>query len=633
MEGRGDGAERRGTVLTIWVLTKHKERINLNQNIQLKNVVLLFVGSLLFYNSYSQFYLRGEIKDENNSLLQNVKILLHSSGYLYHSGSSGAFGIPVPQPADSLTISADGFETLSLRVDATQYQTIILKMQRHPLPAPKRRLLSLTKDLKSSDWKGWTVGGETYSSLVENEFIPAERFPETGFAITIDKASYSNVRRFLNMGSTIPPDAVRIEELLNYFNFGYTDPAVDSCFFLHSNLSACPWNAGNQLLFLQVCARKIDPVRIPPANLVFLIDVSGSMDMPNKLPLLKSAFNLLVNNLRAIDTVSIVVYGSTVGVWLPPTSGSEKKAIQKAIEDLTPGGPTPGEAGIRAAYRVAKSQFREGGNNRVILATDGDFNEGETSEEELENLVTEYKQWGIYLTCLGVGMGNYKDSKLEILAKKGNGNFAYLDDEREAEKVLVREFTQTVYAVADDAYLNISFNPALVKSYRLIGFDNKVKSLSDSLNEVQGGEVGSGHSLLALFEITPISADPDSLAMDSLGASAWADKDKLARVVLNYKLPHDSLERTSAYDCPNLMIPFQELQPCYRFASSIALFGGLLKRSRFMRQAHWNDAIQMAEESSDPNDGMQQEFIGLIEKARKIYGREKHHKKDLANAN
>jgi len=572
------------------------------------------IASFLFYPAFSQFYLRGEIKDESNNFLPNAKILLHSSGYLYHSGSSGEFGIPVPQAADSITLTAEGFQTITVRVDATTYQHISMKLLFHSPVAPKKRLLSLTKDLKASDWKGWTLGGETYSSLVENEFIPAHRFPETGFAVTIDKASYSNVRRFLNMGSTIPPDAVRIEELLNYFNFGYTDPPRDSCFYINSNLSDCPWNANNQLLFLKVCARKVDPARIPPANLVFLVDVSGSMDMPNKLPLLKSAFNLLVNNLRAIDTVSIVVYGSAVGVWLPPTSGGEKKKIQKAIEDLYPGGPTPGEAGIRAAYRVAKSQFIQGGNNRVILATDGDFNVGETSEDELEKLVSQHKQWGIYLTCLGVGMGNYKDSKLEVLAKKGNGNFAYLDNEREAEKVLVREFTQTVYAVADDAYLNISFNPALVRDYRLIGFDNKVKMLNDSLDEVQGGEVGSGHSLLALFEIIPADAD---------SAGGLADRSRLARVDLNYKLPHDSLERMSSYDCRYQLKAFRDLQPCYRFASSIALFGGLLKRSRFTTQVGWKDAIEMAEKSFDPEDGMQQEFIGLIEKARKIYGRQR----------
>lgn len=579
------------------------------------------MGSLLFYSSRAQFYLRGEVKDENNSLLPDVRILLHSSGYLYHSGSSGAFGIPIPSATDTVTLSADGFQTLVMPVDASRYQFIKMRPLSGATPsAPVRRgLLSLTKDVKAMDRKDWTVGSETYSSLAENNFIPAVRFPETGFAVTIDKASYSNVRRFLNMGSTIPPDAVRIEELLNYFNFGYDDPPADSCFTLRSRLSECPWNPGNRLLFVQVCARKIDPSRIPPANLVLLIDVSGSMDLPNKLPLLKSAFGLLINNLRAMDTVSIVTYGSSVSVALQPTSGDNKKKILEAIDDLEPGGATPGEAGIRAAYRLAKSQLIKGGNNRVILATDGDFNEGETSEDELGRLVEQYKNWGVSLTCLGVGMGNYKDSKLEALAKKGNGNFAYLDEEQEAEKVLVREFTQTVYAVADDAYLNIQFNPTLVKDYRLIGFDNKVKALSDTLSELQGGEVGSGHSLLALFEIVP--SDPDSTVV--------RDPGRLAEVLLNYRLPHEMLARTSSFDCSSRLIPFRELQPCYRFASSIALFGGLLKKSPFTRQADWKDAIEMAEHSVDPGDPMQEEFITLIEKARKIYGRNKHHLKDV----
>jgi Ca-activated chloride channel family protein len=583
----------------------------------LKSVALLVLGSFLFRPCLAQYYLRGEIKDENNSLLPNVNILLHSSGYLYHSGSLGAFGIPVPQAVDSLTLSSEGFQTLTLRVDASQYQNIILRRFYRPPTVVNRRLLSLTKNFRDADAKGWTVGGETYSSLVENSFIPAERYPETGFALTIDKASYSNVRRFLNMGSTIPPDAVRIEELLNYFNFGYREPPQDSSFKIESQLSECPWNNKNQLLFLHVCARKIDSSHIPPANLVLLMDVSGSMDLPNKLPLLKSSFGLLVNNLRDIDTVSIVTYGSSVSVWLQPTPGGDRKKIRKAIEDLAPGGATPGEAGIRAAYRLAKSQFIPGGNNRVILATDGDFNEGETSEEELEKLVEEYKHWGIYLTCLGVGMGNYKDSKLEVLAKKGNGNFAYLDNEREAEKVLVREFTQTVYAVADDAYLNIKFNPELVKKYRLIGFDNKAKALADSSVELQGGEVGSGHSLLAMFEISPV--DPDSIWNPGM-------QHVLAQVSLNYKIPHDSAQLVTTYRCDDKFIPFRQLPPCYRFASSIALFGGLIKSSPYIRQAGWKDVIQIATESADPSDGMQTEFVGLVQKARRIYGKQKKQK-------
>ena len=218
----------------------------------MKDVAIFVIGCFLFHTAAGQFYLRGEIKDENNSNLPNVRILLHSSGYSYHSGSSGEFGIPVPQVYDSLTLSADGFQTTTVQVDANQYQHITLKLLFHPPPPPKKRLLSLTKDLRGADWKGWTVGSETYSSLVENSFVPAARFPETGFAVTIDKASYSNVRRFLNMGSTIPPDAVRIEELLNYFNFGYTEPPRDSCFTIHSDLSECPWNPDDRLLFLKV---------------------------------------------------------------------------------------------------------------------------------------------------------------------------------------------------------------------------------------------------------------------------------------------------------------------------------------------------------------------------------------------
>jgi len=570
-----------------------------------------------FCVSRAQYYLRGEVKDDKNNPLQNAKMLVHSSGYIYYSGNEGGFGIPTSAPFDSVTIWSEGFQTFSGRLDVNKYQYITLKQLFAPPPVHQNRLVSKTKNLKPEDWHGWTVGGETYSSLVENEAIPANKFPETRFAINIDKASYSNVRRFLNMGSTVPPDAVRIEELLNYFNFDYTPPPVDSNFTFGSYLSSCPWNNKNRLLYLHICARKADMEKVPPANLVFLIDISGSMDMPNRLPLLKSAFGLLVNNLREKDTVSIVVYGSTVGVWMPPTPGNEKKKIRQAIDSLDPGGPTPGEAGIRAAYRLAKSQFIPGGNNRVILATDGDFNVGQTTEDELEKLIVLHKNWGIYLTCLGVGMGNYKDSKLEVLATRGNGNFAYLDDEKEAEKVLMHEFAQTVYAVADDAYLEISFNPDLIHDYRLIGFDNKLSSMTDSNATLQGGEVGSGHSLVAMFEISP----EDSL----LGQG---DK-SFARAVLHYKLPNDTLKRKSYYQCAPSFTAFESLPASYRFATSTAMFGGLLKKSKYLHQITWTDVATLAGQSADQQDDLQMEFITLVDKAKKIYGKEKKRKKPI----
>lgn len=566
---------------------------------------------LISFSAFSQYYLRGEVKDERNTPLPNVKILLHSSGYVYYSGGTGGFGIMLPDLKDSVTFTLEGYQSHSSRLDARVYQNIVLKPLYSSANVQQKKLLSFTKNLKAEDWRRWNAGGETYSSLVENDFVSARKFPETGFAINIDKASYSNVRRFLRMQTTVPPDAVRIEEMLNYFNFGYQPPPGDSVFHLTSMVSDCPWNGDHQLLYLQVSARKVDLDKVPPSNLVFLIDVSGSMDMPNRLPLLKSAFKLLVNNLRDKDTVSIVVYGSTVGVMLPPTSGKEKEKITKVIEDLSPGGSTPGESGIRTAYRVAKSQFIKGGNNRVILATDGDFNVGQATEDELEKLITQHQQSGIYLTCLGVGMGNYKDSKLEVLARKGNGNFAYLDDEKEAEKVLVKEFTQTLYTVADDAYLEVRFNPQLVKDYRLIGFDNKLKALADSITELEGGEIGSGHSLMTIFEFEPTSQADNPF------------NSQLANVNIRYRLPDDTVQRNVRYTCEYHPIDFKDLPACHRFATSVVMFGGLLKMSRYFKNVSWNDALILANQSYNPKDAVQKEMIELIEKAKRIYGKEK----------
>lgn len=591
----------------------------------MKTIVAIVFYFFIASSSFAQYYLRGEIKDEHNNPLSNVKILLHSSGYIYYSGSAGGFGITIPNPYDSITVSADGFQTFCGKLAAVRYQYITLKVLYKPSTnLPANRLISFTKNLKPEDWQNWTSGAETYSSLVENEFVPSLKFPETSFAVNINKASYSNVRRFINMGGMVPPDAVRIEEMLNYFNFDYVAPVADSNFSFNSYLSDCPWNPDNLLLFLHICARKADIEKIPPANLVFLIDVSGSMDLPNRLPLLKSAFTLLVKNLREKDTVSIVTYGGSVGVWLPPTSGGDKQKILKSIEELNPGGSTPGEAGIRAAYRLAKSQFVKGGNNRVVLATDGDFNVGQNTDEELEGLISMYRQWGIYLTCLGVGMGNYKDSKLEVLARRGNGNFAYLDDEKEAEKVLMREFTQTIYAVATDAYLDISFNPSIVKDYRIIGFDNKLRALADTANEIQGGEIGSGHSLLAMFELHPANSNVEDMRPGKKG---------FAKAVLNYRVPNDTIPKKSYYDFPLSITAFNELPASYRFASSTVMFGELLKKSRYMQHITWDDTIEVANQSVDANDPAQKEFVALLEKAKKIYGKEKKKKKVQANLN
>lgn len=537
---------------------------------------------------------------------------MHSNRMLYYSGASGGFGITTPLLFDSLTFNADGYEPRTLRVKSDVYQQVTLRILKTSTTSmQKQKLASMTRDLDPQSSKSWFFGDESYSNLIENDFVAAARYPNTGFAVRVDKASYSNIRRFINQKSTVPPDAVRIEEMLNYFNFNYQPPEADQPFCIESQLTSCPWNKSRQLLVLNVNAKKLKLDQIPPSNFVFLIDVSGSMDMPNRLPLLKAAFQLLVKNLRPIDTVSIVIYGGAVGVWLQPTSGEEKQKIIRSIEELYPGGSTPGEAAVRSAYKLAQSTFIKGGNNRVILATDGDFNIGQSNEKELEDLISKERQGGVYLTCLGVGMGNYKDSKIEALARKGNGNFAYLDDIREAEKVLVTELTQTLYTVANDVYLNVKFNPELVKEYRLIGYDNRKNVIAESTSELEGGEIGSGTGITAMFEIIP--ADKPELGNNP------DDKKEIGSLTLNYKYPDDNTEQTLEYKCLNNFRDINDLNRELYFASAVSMFGLLLRQSKYLSSANWIDLELLARESADPNDFLQSEFVRLVEDARKLY--------------
>jgi Ca-activated chloride channel family protein len=474
------------------------------------------------------------------------------------------------------------------------------------------RLISITKDYKQTGRYKWFVSNETYFQLVENEYVNASKFPNTGFALNINKASYSNIRRFINMNSAVPPDAVRTEELLNYFNLHYREPADKNIFKIESELSNCPWDENKQLLFVNVNARKINLDMVPPGNFVFLIDVSGSMDMPNRLPLLKAAFQLFVKNLRPIDTVSIVTYGGVVGVHLKPTSGAEKEKIIQSIEELDASGDTPGESAIIAAYQVAHSTYIKGGNNRVILATDGDFNVGAISEKALDDLISKEKQGGVFLTCLGVGMGNFKDSKLETLAKRGNGNYAYLDDIKEAEKVLVKELTQTFYGVADNVFLNMQFNSKWVKEYRLIGFDNKRDAVADSTIEIEGGEIGSGSSVLAVFEIATTDEGIERGVITD-------DKDGIARLNLRYNSCSDTVSQYLQYICPLKFTDFKNLDKELQFATAVTMFGLKVKQSKYIKDADWTDIALIAETAYNPNDYLQSQFLVILEKARKVY--------------
>ncbi len=573
---------------------------------------------LLTHCVNAQYYLRGEIRDEKDQPLQNVKILLHSNNHLYFTGNFGGFGITTNSLLDSMTLSLDGYEPKSLKVNSEQWQNINLKILPSNVNRSKPKLISVTKNLDQTSKARWFINNETYFQLVENEYVNAYKYPNTGFSLNVNKASYSNVRRFINMGSAVPPDAVRTEEMVNYFNLHYREPKNNNIFHFESQLASCPWDMDKQLLFLNINAQKLNLNMIPPGNFVFLIDASGSMDMPKKLPLLKAAFQMFVKNLRDIDTVSIVTYGGTIGISLQPTGGAQKEKIIKAIEELTASGDTNGEGAIMTAYAIARRTFKEGSSNRVILATDGDFNVGLTSDEAMEDLITKERQGGIYLTCLGVGMGNLKDSKLASLAKKGNGNYAYLDDAIEAEKVLVKELSQNFFAVADDVFMNLKFNPDLVKEYRLIGFDNRRDAVADSTIDLEGGEIGSGNSVLAIFEIVPTS--------DKLFKPDIFPKDKIAEIEMRYSLCNDTAQLWLVNACLANFVEFKSIDKDLQFAAAVALFGLKLKQSKYIKPVDWADIYRIASESYDPSSYLQTEFLMLVEKAEEIYNPKKRKK-------
>jgi Ca-activated chloride channel family protein len=566
-----------------------------------------------------QYYVRGEVKDEAGNALQNVNILQHKTGYVFRSGSTGTFGILSPQQTDTFSFSLDGYRSEQVIVNADQYTSVKLKLLPASVSSGRRdRLCSFTQNLEKEEQRSWYTGDETYASLLENHFVSAKKTPVTGVSLNVDRASYSNIRRFIMQNSTVPPDAVRIEEMLNYFNLGYIDPA-DEMFRVKTTLTNCPWNPDNQLFYVNLSSRKLNLDTLPPSNLVFLIDVSGSMDMPNRLPLLQSAFKLLVNNLRDKDSVAIVVYGGVTGIMLNTTSGAEKEKILKTIDELEPGGSTPGEAGIRTAYTIAKKHFVVGGNNRVILATDGDFNVGLKSEAELDEMISLHKETGIYLTCLGVGMGNYKDSKIQTLANRGNGNFAYLDNHKEAEKVLLKEFTQTLYAVADNVFMNVGFNAEYVKSYRLIGFDNRVGALRDSLATIEGGEIGSGHSMMALFEIEPTDANKAAVKTDFTTG-------RFAEIRLKYQLPGTHTPGQFMNNAGFSFTPFEQVEKCQQFSAAIAMFGSMLRNSAFLKNISWNEVHQLAQSAARADDLLQKEFVNLVWQAKTLYSKSKKKK-------
>ena len=477
-----------------------------------------------------------------------------------------------------------------------------------------------------NDWEDNGQNTEGYDNISENTFLKATDNPLSTFSIDVDAASYSNVRRLLREGQLPPAGAVRIEEMINYFQYNYPQPKNNDPFSFTTEMSDCPWNPQHKLVLIGMQGKKIPVENLPPSNLVFLIDVSGSMQTANKLPLVKSSLKMLTDQLREQDNVSIVVYAGAAGLVLAPTSGSNKTAIKDALERLSAGGSTAGGAGIQLAYKIAKENFNKKGNNRVILCSDGDFNIGMSSDDEMERLIETERKSGVFLTVLGYGMGNYKDNKMQKLADKGNGNHAYIDGIQEAKKVLVNEFGGTLFTIARDVKLQVEFNPAKVHGYRLIGYENRMLKKEDFNNDKKdAGDLGSGHTVTALYEIIPVgvptefikSVDNLKYQKNSTTLSSTIFNEEIMTIKFRYKAPDGEVSKLIVHPMLDNKIALANTTENFRFAAAVAAFGMLLRDSEFKGQASYASVLQLANNARTSDiDGYKKEFVGMVEQTK-----------------
>ncbi|WP_343588772.1 von Willebrand factor type A domain-containing protein [Flavobacterium sp.] len=466
---------------------------------------------------------------------------------------------------------------------------------------------------------------EDYDSFVENAFESPKTAPLSTFSIDVDNASYTNIRRFLNNGQQVPKDAVRVEEMVNFFKYTYPQPKNEHPFSINTEVSDSPWNSNNKILKIGLQGKNIPTQDLPASNLVFLIDVSGSMEDMNKLPLLKQSLKILVDELRPKDKVAIVVYAGAAGMVLPPTSGDDKKTIINALDNLQAGGSTAGGAGIELAYKIAAENFIKSGNNRVILATDGDFNVGSSSNSDMEKLIEEKRKTGVFLTCLGYGMGNYKDSKMEILADKGNGNYAYIDNIQEANRFLGKEFKGSMFAIAKDVKIQIEFNPKQVQAYRLIGYENRKLRPEDFKNDaIDAGELGSNHTVTALYEIIPagvksdyLAEQPDNLKYTKTETNSNNYNGELATIKFRYKKPDGEKSIEMVQVIENKSVVLEKASDDMKFSSAVAWFGLKLRDSKLIANKSSEEILKLARQgNSNDGEGYKAEFIRLVEGAK-----------------
>jgi len=604
------------------------------------SILILLIAGVMFIASAQTRSITGKVTDSSGQPIVGVSISAKGSHAATTTGREGFYKITITSADKTLQFSFIGFVTVTEKIGDRQIINITMKEDQ---PALNEMVVIGYGTKKSHAGKTYGVAAPSYISYAseqpmprvkrdfntegyagreENGFKSVKNNPLSTFSIDVDNASYSNIRRFINTGTLPPPEAVRIEEMINYFKYDYPEPGGVHPFSVYSELSACPWNSRHQLFMVGLKGKSIDKSSLPASNLVFLIDVSGSMDAPNKLPLLKSAFGLLVNELRPEDHIAIVVYAGAAGVVLPSTPGNKKDLMMNAINNLEAGGSTAGGAGLRLAYSIASEHFIKGGNNRIILATDGDFNVGESSNGGMERLVEEHRDKGVFITVLGFGMGNYKDDKMEIIADKGNGNYSYIDNLQEAERVLVKEFGGTLFTIAKDVKFQIEFNPLKVQSYRLIGYENRLLNDEDFNDDRKdAGEMGSGHHVTALYELIPAGSDElipsvDPLKYQKKEKSATTDKsysNEYMNIKLRYKKPDGVTSMLFEKAVRDYVNDLEDASENLRFAAAVSEFGMILVNSEFKGNSTLESAIGLAKSArGSDEEGYRAEFIRLM---------------------
>ncbi|PWV47519.1 von Willebrand factor type A domain-containing protein [Chitinophaga sp. S165] len=583
----------------------------------MQRLLMLLVSLIILVPGRAQkIWISGAVEDSiSHNPLPGVIVTVNHDTAKVITNQYGLFRIAVPSQDAILLFQHNGYFPKSLSAGAYSRMLVQLNSREEIQEDVAKKAKAIARERSSNgsnpNYSNSGMGtraffDETYGTLYENKFVETGIKNTSLFAIDVDRAAYSNIRRFVKLKEKIPVNAVRIEEMLNYFHYHYPLPPPGQTLAIYSKYATCPWADEHRLLQIAVRGKSVNVDSLPPSNLVFLIDVSGSMATPNKLPLLQAAFRILVNNLRSNDHVAIVAYAGAPGIILPSTPGNEKVKILNAIDYLSAGGATAGEAAIKLAYQIAEENFIKDGNNRVIMATDGDFNVGQTSDHDMEQLILGKKETGVLLTCLGFGMKNYKDSKLETLSSKGNGNFAYIDNLEEANKIFAREFGSTLFTVAKDIQADVVFNPRTVKSYRLIGYENKVIQEEDTASDkISGGIIGAGHCAVAMYEIVP---------QDGMAA---ADS-SLATVNLSYREAVDTTMKTISYTVSGELTLFKEASNDFRFASAVALMGMLLRKSAYKGNGTCNMVMDIAKRSlGDDPGGYRKEFIVLLKGLKK----------------